>query len=233
MSEYLKQFYKGVENEWKGSLVKVSFIKEPNAKEYLNKLAEAGLIEKVSWGWYWIPEKIEDVWDFLRKDKNFKVIAAQSAASLWNHDFVHRDMVVLKVGDKSYGKALEEFVKKRGWSVKVEYVGKIKYRKIENLLVEDAEDTVVDCLQNWAFVDAFAVLHANRRKLNFKKLSHRNFWRRVSGTNVRVGQVLNYGTYRMNELSGKRLFPVHEVGLRDRFVKSEIDEAVEKVIEIG
>lgn len=233
MSRYLKDFYKKIVKEWNGSLVKVSFIKEPHAKEYLNKLSKAGLIERVSWGWYWIPDKTEDIWDFLRKDKNFKVIAVQTAASLWNYDFIHRDVVVLKVRNRSYGKALQEFAKKRGWSIEVEYAEKIRYQKIRNLLVEDVDDTVIDCLQNWAFMDAFAVLYVNKDRLTLKKLADRGYWRRVSGTNIRVRQVLDYGAYRMNVLSGENLFKAQGLGLKDNFVKSEIDEAVEKVIELG
>ncbi len=233
MSEYLEQFYGMIEREWKGSLVKVEFIKEPNAKEYLNKLAKAGLVERVAWGWYWIPDRIRDVWDFLGKDRNFKVVSSQSAASLWNYDFIHRDVVVLKVRDRSYRRALQEFAKRRGWNVEVEYAEKIKYKKIGKLFVEDIEDTVVGCLQHWAFADAFAVLYANRKKLSLEKLSTRSYWRRISGTNVRVGQALEYGAGRMNELSGTRLFTARPSGLKDRFVRSEIDEAVEKVVELG
>lgn len=233
MSDYLKEFHRRMERRWKGSLVKVESVKEPNAKEYLNKLAKEELIERVSWGWYWIPEKIEDVWDFLRKDKNFKVVAAQSAASLWNYDFVHRDVVILKVRDSSYGKALREFAKKRGWNIEVDYTEAINYRKMGNLFVEDMEDTVVDCLQSWAFMDAFAVLYANRERLNLKKLFDKTYWKRISGTNVRVRQVLEYGAQKMNELSGERLFSVRGLGLKDEFVKREIDDAAERVVELG
>lgn len=68
-------------------MVKVEDIKnEPNAREYLNKLAKAGLVERVRWGWYWIPDKIKDPWDFFEKDKGFKIISHQTAASLWNSD---------------------------------------------------------------------------------------------------------------------------------------------------
>lgn len=86
----------------------------------------------------------------MEKDKNFKVVSAQTVASFWNNDFVHRDIYVLKVKDKSYGKALQEFGKKKGWDIKVEYSkdsAKIKYRKIGNLFIEDIEDNVIECLQ--------------------------------------------------------------------------------------
>jgi len=233
MTEYLKKFHRNIERKWKGSLVRVEFIKEHNAKEYLNKLAKAGLIERIAWGWYWIPDSIKDIWDFLIKDKNFKVMSYQTAASFWNHDFVHRDIIILKVENKSYGKALQEFAKKRGWNIKVEYVEDIKYTKIGNLLVEDIGDTIVECLQNWAFMDAFAVLYVNKKKLALRKLVDKSYWKRISGTNVRIRQALEYGAYRMNELAGEELFPVRKFDLKDRFVKSEVDDAVERVIGLG
>ena len=76
MVEYLQRFYERLRKEYAGSLVKVENIKpmEPNAKEYLNKLAKAGLIEKVRWGWYWVPDKIRDPLDFFEKDKGFKMV---------------------------------------------------------------------------------------------------------------------------------------------------------------
>jgi len=77
MPEYLKDLREKLSN-LEGSLVRVESIKriEPNAKEYLNKLSREGLIERVKWGWYWFPAEIKDVWDFLAKYKNFKVISA-------------------------------------------------------------------------------------------------------------------------------------------------------------
>ena len=114
MPEYLTQFSKKLKL-YEGSLVSVKSVKgiEPNAKEYLNKLSKEGSIERVKWGWYWVTAEVKDVWDFLEKDQNFKVVSAQTAASFWNNDFVHRDVYVLKVNDKSYGKALKEFGKKK------------------------------------------------------------------------------------------------------------------------
>jgi len=116
MANYLERFNKRLRKRYAGCLVKVEDVKkvEPNAKEYLNKLAKAGLIEKVRWGWYWVPDDVKDPWDFFKKDKGFKIISCQTAASLWNNDFIHRDAYALKVSDRSYAKALEEFAKKRG-----------------------------------------------------------------------------------------------------------------------
>jgi len=75
MKKYLQKFYKQLKGKYAGSLVKVEEIRkiEPNAKEYLNKLSKEGLVERVRWGWYWIPDEIKDAWDFFEKDKNFKV----------------------------------------------------------------------------------------------------------------------------------------------------------------
>jgi len=237
MSDYLKEFH-GKLRSLEGSLVRVKSIKdiEPNAKEYLNKLSKEGLVERVKWGWYWVPTEIKDFWDFLEKDKNFKVVSAQTAASFWNNDFIHRDVYVLKVKDKSYGKALKEFAKKKGWNIEVEYSkdsSKIKYKKFGSLLVEDVEDNVIECLQNWAFVDAFATLYANRNRINLDRLNKESYWKRISKTDVRVRQALEYGYHRINELSGKELFPHREPKLEDDFVRREIDEAIEKVVELG
>ena len=236
MPEYLTEFNKRLRCS-KGSLVRVNSVKdvEPNAKEYLNKLSKEGLIERVKWGWYWIPTKVKDIWDFLEKDKNFKVVSAQTAASFWNHDFVHRDIYVLKVKDRSYGEALKEFAKKRGWTFEVEYSkdpSEIKYRKIGKLLVEDIEENVIDCLQNWAFADAFATLYENRDKINLNRLYKESYWKRISKTNVRAKQALEYGFHRLGELGGVE-FPHRETRLEDDFVKREIDEAIEKVAELG
>jgi hypothetical protein len=236
MPEYLTEFIEKL-RALEGSLVRVKSIRgiEPNAKEYLSKSSKEGLIERVKWGWYWVPTQIRDVWDFLEKDKNFKVISAQTAASFWNNDFVHRDVYVLRVKDKSYGKALKEFAKKKGWTFEVEYSrdpSKIKYRKIGNLFVEDIEENVIECLQNWAFTDAFATLYENRGRINLDRLYKKSYWKRISKTNVRARQVLEYGFHQIGELSGVE-FPHRETKLEDAFVKREIDEAIEKVVELG
>jgi hypothetical protein len=236
MPEYLTEFNKRLRS-FKGSLVRVKSVKgiEPNAKEYLNKLSKEGLIERVKWGWYWVPAKVKDVWDFLEKDKNFKVVSAQTAASFWNHDFVHRDVYVLKVKDRSYGEALKEFAKKRGWTFEIEYSkdpSKIRYRKMGKLFVEDMEENVIVCLQNWAFADAFATLYENKDRINLDRLYKESYWKRISKTNVRAKQALEYGFHQLEELGGVE-FPHKETRLEDDFVKREIDEAIEKVVELG
>src|SRR4030042_329992 len=228
MPKYLTEFNEKL-RLFKGSLVKVKSVKgiEPNAKEYLNKLSKGDLIERVKWGWYWVPAKIRDVWDLLEKDKNFKVVSAQTAASFWNNDFVHRDVYVLKVKEKSYGKALKEFARKKGWSIEVQYLKdptKIKYRKVGNLLVEDIEENVIECLQKWDFTDAFATLYENRNKINLDRLYKESYWKRISKTNIRAKQALEYGFHQMGELGGAE-FPHRKTMLEDDFVRREIDEA--------
>ncbi len=232
MQAYLEQFYKSLAG-WKGSLIKVEHIQEAHAKEYLNKLARAGSIERVTWGWYWIPEKIEDFWEFLRRDQNFKIVSGQSAASFWNHDFIHRDAYVVKVKDPSYGKALEAFAKMQEWNVVVEPFEKSKYVKIEGIYVETLEDCIIECMQRWAFTDAFAVLYENQKKALFQSLAKRSYWMRIPKTEIRVRQALSYGCSRLNELTQEKLFPVRKINLEDSFVRKEIDEAVEKVVDLG
>lgn len=235
MAGYLQRFHERL-RKYAGCLVKVEDVKEiePNAKEYLNKLAKAGLIEKVRWGWYWIPDHIKDPWDFFEKDKGFKIISCQTAASLWNQDFVHRDAYSLKVSDRSYGKALEEFAKRKGWRVQVEYVDKPKnYTKVGKLFVEGVEETIIECVQRWAFMDAFATLYSNRKKIRLEDLSKQSYWKRIRGTNVRVRQALEYGCHLISKLVGKEMFNVREPKLDDEYVKREIEEAVERVVELG
>ena len=236
MPDHLEEFHEKL-RDLEGSLVRVKSIKgiEPNAKEYLNKLSKEGSVERVKWGWYWVPTEIKDMWDFLGKDKNFKVISAQTAASFWNNDFVHRDIYVLKVKDKSYGKALKEFAKKRGWNIEVQYLkdpSKIEYIKIGNLFVEDIEYNVIECLQNWAFTDAFATLYENKDRINLDRLYKESYWKRISKTDVRVKQALEYGFHQMGELNDVEI-PHKEPRFKDNFVKREINEAVEKVVELG
>jgi hypothetical protein len=96
---YLEEFHKALKTPWAGSLVKVSQLRHDHAKEYLNKLAREGAVERVAWGWYWVPVAVKDVWDFLAKDQNYKVIAARTAASFWNQDFIHRNVYRIKVQD--------------------------------------------------------------------------------------------------------------------------------------
>ena len=238
MSDYLTKFNKKLNRKWKGSLVKVEQVKimEPNAKKYLNNLAKAKLIKNITWGWYWIPSKIEDFFDFLKQDKNFKIVTSQTAASFWNYDFIHRNAYIILVKDRSYGKAVEEFSKMNGWKVLVKYIkpqSKIKYTKINGLLIEDMEDNIIDCIKNWAFADAFATVYENRNNINFKKLFEITYWLRISNSNVRIKQALEYGFSKMNEELGKNIFPERVVEFTDMYIKREIDESIVKVIDLA
>ena len=235
MKRYLKRFNKRLRKKFSGCLVKVGEVKkiEPNAKEYLEKLAKAGLIEKIRWGWYWVPNNIKDPWDFFEKDKGFKIVSCQTAASLWNGDFIHRNIYLLRVFDRSYGKALEEFAKRRNWDFQVEYIDKpMNYRKVGKLLIQDINETIIDCMQRWAFMDAFATLYSNKSKVNLENLLKQSYWKRIRESNVRVRQALEYGCSLINELIGKELFKIRKKKLKDEYIKREIKEAIEKVIEL-
>jgi len=236
MEGYLQRFYEKLKEKYGGSLVKVEEIRkiEPNAKEYLNKLAREGLIERVRWGWYWIPDEIKDPWEFFEKDKNFKIISCQTAATLWDLGFMNVGTFVVKVTDKSYGKALEEFFKKRGWRIWVEVVSKpTSYVKLNGLLVESLDETIIECVQRWAFMDAFAALYVNRDKIDLKTLLKKCYWRRIKGTNVRVKQAIEYGCHLINKLTGKNMFNVRKMEIKDEYLKGWIEEAVEKVVELA
>ncbi|MFQ6128801.1 MAG: hypothetical protein ACE5QW_07870 [Thermoplasmata archaeon] len=238
MTIYLDRFYKKLKKDLKGSLVKVAKIKElePNAKEYLNKLAKAGRIEHVSWGWYWVPDNYRDIFDFLRKDKNFKMLSSQSAASFWNYDFIHREIYNIKVYDRSYGKALEVFARSRGWNVEVEYVentSEIKYVRRGGIYVEAIDENIIDCLQRWAFTDAFAVFFVNKERIKSRELSKRAYWKRIARSDVRVRQALAYGAHRFNQSLGRVVFSTRKTTIKDEFVRRGVDEAVQKVVEFA
>ncbi|MBI4528077.1 MAG: hypothetical protein HY695_30145 [Deltaproteobacteria bacterium] len=231
---YLEDFYKTLKRDRAGSLVKVEQVKRPHAKEYLGKLAKEGLIERVTWGWYWVPAPVKDVWDFLAKDRNCKVIAVQTAAGFWNHDFIHRNVYRIKVRDESYGKALEAFGRVRGWDIVSEPLDRhTKCVRVGRLLVETINQSIVDCIQDWAFADAFAALYANRRRIDWDELLRESYWKRVSGTRVRTRQVLEYAGSLFNELSGQNIFKAVKPRLEDDFIRREIEEGVEKVVEIA
>ena len=226
MKDYLIEFNKELKAKLAGSLVKVDQIKKPHAKEYLSKLAREGAIDKVTWGWYWIPVKIKDAQDFLRRDRNFKIIADQTAASFWNQDFVHREVHIMKVKDRSLARALEEFGKKKGWRIHAIYTDEqLKYVTINGLRIEDMEQTIIDCLRNYAFEDAFAALYVNRERIKIEEIKRRYYWDRLPRSNIRIRQILEYAWERMNGESGRKI--------DDDFIKNNIDDALSKVIELG
>ena len=141
---------------------------------------------------------------------------------------------VVKVTDKSYGKALEEFFKKRGWRIWVEVVSKpTSYVKLNGLLVESLDETIIECVQRWAFMDAFAALYVNRDKIDLKTLLKKCYWRRIKGTNVRVKQAIEYGCHLINKLTDKNMFNVRKMEIKDEYLKGWIEEAVEKVVELA
>lgn len=220
MERYLDRFYRELARKWKGSLVKVDAVRQKNAKKYMNELAARGKIERISWGWYYIPDSaIKGVFDFLRMDRNFKGLVAQTAASIWNMDFIHRDVYAVAVRNMSFGKALDAFGKKMGWAFRIEVErGERKYQNVRGLNVEKPGESVAECMQKWAFTDAFAVIQMNKRIVpSLRKF----YWKRVSGTNVRIGQIISYGYHRDK---GVKLPPM---------LRKEIDESIEKVMELA
>jgi hypothetical protein len=86
----------------------------PRAKEYLHTLTKGNGVRRVTWGWYWIPTSYRDAWEFLAKDRGFKVIIKQTAASIWNYDFVHRDVFRLAVNNRYLQKGLGSFRQEHG-----------------------------------------------------------------------------------------------------------------------
>jgi len=234
---YLEQFSSALKEKWKGSLFRVSEAKriDDRAKEYLHRLGKLGGVKHVHWGWYYIPEEQMDVWDFLANDKGFKVLIKQTAASIWNYDFVHRNVYRLAVQDASYKKALERFGKERGWIFEVEYYDKVPYdyKKVDNLFIETPESCLVNCIADWSFLDAFAVLYFRRDEISFEKVKQLARWKRISKTDTRVWNVIKYGCNLFNQHLGKKIFNVKATGLKQEDVKELVEEAVEKVMEFA
>lgn len=233
---YLDQFSTDLREKWKGSLFTVSEAKQVDAraKEYLYRLGKLGKVERVYWGWYYVPEK-QDVWDFLVSDKRFKVLIKQTAASIWNYDFVHRNVYRLAVEDASYKKALEQFGKEKGWIFEVECCDKTPYayREVDGLMVEEPESCIVNCVAEWAFLDAFAVLYFRKDDTLFEKVKELARWKRISRTDTRVWNAIKYGCNLLNEQMEKRVFDVEATRLEQDDVKELVEEAVEKVMEFA
>ena len=188
----------------------------------------------MTWGWYWIPDDYEGFFDFLAKDKHLKVLQKQSAASYWNGDFVHRDHYTLAVDNGSYGKALEKFAQGRGWNVHVEVrnVEQLNYQETDGMCVEGLEETIVDCLKEWAFADAFAVWYENQKSVNWPRIMER-YWERIPGTNIRIGQVLQFGANTIGQETGNNTHFYSRATVTDDFMKRQIEEAAEKVVLLG
>ena len=233
---YLERFHKKLKRGWKGSLISVAEAREiePNAKKYLSQLARTGQVEKVAWGWYWVPGGTSDFFDFLVRDKHFKVLQKQSAAALWNGDFIHRDRFVVAVRDNSYARALEWFASSQKWNVKIEArdFEESQYRRIQSLPAEALEETIVDCIKEWAFADAFASLFQNYKIVDWGRIS-KHYWERIPRSSVRVGQIMKYGTAIMRREGEDYGHGVGRVRISDDFVRRQVEEAAEQVIELG
>jgi hypothetical protein len=234
MDPYLKEFHRKLKS-YEGSLIKVSSTKRMNrnAKEYLAKLAKEGVIEKAAWGWYYVkPRKSTDLLGFLQQDRNFKAIIGQSAASFWNQDFVHREGLSVAVDSLSFKKALESFAEKRGWGIAVDYSKNPRisgFAKIKGLYIERPDMSIIECMKKWAFVDAVAVLAAWKGRIDWQWLVHKSYWSRISGTGVRVRQAIEYVAFGL-KIKAKNFRP-RKTRIKDSFVRQELDEAVEKVLE--
>ena len=229
----LDEFLQNLERDRKGSLVSVSEAKQEdkNAKKFLSLLAQRNRVQRVTWGWYWIPVKYNDFFDFLAKDKHFKVLQKQTAASIWNGDFIHRDHSMVAVKSKGFAKAFKAFSESQGWNVSVEIRNfeEGQYRKVGKLYVESLEETIVDCLKAWAFADAFAALYDNHGTVNDEGLST-HYWERIPRTEVRVGQVLARGNYLIEQAAAGEFKALTPFRISDSFVERQIEEAVDKVV---
>jgi len=232
---YLDAFNTVLRRNYLGSLfsVKHAYWIHPSAKEYLHRLKNLGEVRRVCWGWYYIPRD-QNVWDFLVTDKNFKVLIKQTAASVWNYDFVHRNVYKLAVKDKSFKRALEAFGKKQGWIFEVEVYEKIpyEYERIGNLLVESLESSIVSCIADWSFLDALATLYFRREEVDFRKLRRISRWKRLSRSNTRVWSIIKYACNLFNENFEERFFDIRRTTLSED-IKELVDEAVSKVIEFA
>jgi hypothetical protein len=236
---YLEEFMEKLESRWKGSLftVKNAEALHKRAKEYLYRLERAGLVERVCWGWYYLPAKTNDPLDFLRKDKGLKVLIKQTASSFWNYDFVHRNVYRIAVEDPSYKKALEEFGRRKGWIFEVERHKDLKnafrYRMVDGLYVENPDSCIVNCVADWSFLDAFATLYFRRDDIALESLKELGRWRRISKTDVRVWNAIKYGCALFNERFEEKIFNVRKTSLRRKDVRDLVEEAVEKVVEFA
>jgi hypothetical protein len=232
---YLDEFKDKLARNWAGSLFSLSSAQKihSRAKEYLYRLTKSNGIRRITWGWYWVPTSYRDAWEFLARDKGFKVIIKQTAASIWNYDFIHRDVLRLAVNNRSYKRALEVFTKSMGWDFEVEFHKKIpyEYREVDGLFVETLESCVVNCLAEWSFTDAFATLYFRRKEIDFDKLRNLGRWKRVSGTNLRAWTLIKYGCKLFNEHLGRKVFDFKAIEIKQAEVKELVNEAVEKVVE--
>lgn len=232
---YLERFRGELERRWPGRLVRVREAQdiEPRAKEYLARLARDGMIERVTWGWYWIPATLNGFLEFVSRQECV-VLQKQTAAGVWNGDFVHRESYTVAVRDSSYARALSAFARSRRWQVTVETrafrAG--DYVKIGEFWVESLEETIVDCVKSWAFADALAALYAHYDAIRWARVS-RHDWERIPRTNVRVGQVVKYGAALMGQEIGDDRLPATRARISDLFVRRQVDEAAHQVASVA
>jgi hypothetical protein len=233
---YLEDFMSALKRQWSGSLFTVRSTQELNkrAKEYLHRLIKTGKVMKVHWGWYYLPEK-KDPWQFLARDRGFKVVIKQSAASIWNYDFIHRDILRLAVADHSYKKALEDLGKKMGWNFEVEYHTKMSYdyTNVDGLHVQTFETCIVDCIADWAFTDAFATLYYRGREIDYGRLRESARWKRVSNTATRVWQIITYGCSSLNKRLRRIVCNVRDNTSIPVDMQELTEEAIDKVVELA
>jgi len=236
---YLEKFFEHLESKWEGSLFTVKDVEQIHhrAKEYLYRLEKAGKVERVCWGWYYLPGEIKDVWDFLAKDRGFKVVIKQTASSIWNYDFIHRNVYRLAVKNPSYKRALKEFARKKSWIFEVEYYDNLKkkfdYQKVDGLFVEKPDSCIVNCTVDWSFLDAFATLYFRRDEIPLENVKNLGRWKRISKTNVRAWNVIKYGCNLLNKYLNEDVFNVRDTSLRREDLKELVEEAVEKVVEFA
>lgn len=145
-----------------------------------------------------------------------------------------RDSFTVAVRNSSYARALKTFAKSQGWNVEVETrdFEKNQYRRMRGLPVEELEDTIVDCVKEWAFADAFASVRQNKDAVNWDRIS-RHYGERIPQSNIRVGQVLKYGTAMMRSRSGDLEHGAHLARIPDDFVRRQVEEAAERVSELA
>jgi hypothetical protein len=117
----------------------------------------------------------------------------------------------------------------------VEYYGKIpyEYREVDGLMVEEPESCLVNCIADWAFLDAFAILYFRRDEVSFEKVKELARWKRISRTDTRVWNAIKYGCNLFNERMERKMFDVRATRLERDDVRELVEEAVEKVMEFA
>ena len=71
-------------------------------------------------------------------------------------------------------------------------------------MVEAPKSCLVNCVADWAFSDAFAVLHFRKDEISFDKVRALSRWRRISKTDIRAWAVIKYACSLFNESLERR-----------------------------